>query len=123
MEIKTIRDKILLVDNIKSCAVMIVSKDGDITEYIITDPTKTITSLADLVEVAGLMSLRYGIVDFDKILGGLKMTTDEFRDQFIVSTRLNGSLLVVVVPNDGNANIVQVIQDVKNILAVELKIS
>lgn len=119
MEIKEIRDKMLQVGNVTSCAVMIINKEGDIIEYVITDPTKTIVSLADLVEIAGLMSLRYGIVGFDKILGGLRMTTDEFRDHTTVSTAIEQGILVTVVPNTVNLNAVT--QEIKNILSIELK--
>ena len=117
MEIKAVRDKMLQVGNVTSCAVMIINKEGDIIEYVITDPTKTIVSLADLVEIAGLMSLRYGIVGFDKILGGLRMTTDEFRDHTTVSTAIEQGILVTVVPNTVNLNAVT--QEIKNILSIE----
>jgi len=119
MEIKVIRDKVLEVGNVTSCAAMIIKKDGDIVEYVITDPTKTIVSLADLVDIAGLMALRYDIVGYDKILGGLKMTTDEFRDHLTISASIEGNILVVVIPN--NANLNKVTECIKDILSIELK--
>ena len=42
MEIKELRNKILETGNITSCAVMIIEKKGDILEYVVTDPTKTL---------------------------------------------------------------------------------
>jgi len=95
-------------------------KKGDIIEYVITDPTKTIVTLTDLVEIAKIISLRYGIVGYDKMSGGLQMTIDFFRDHVTVSTARQENILVTIVPNNVNMNIVQVIQDVKNILTVEL---
>ncbi len=120
MEIKELRDKILETANVTGCAVMIIEKKGDIMEYVITDPTKTIVTLTDLVEIAKIISLRYGIVGYDKMSGGLQMTIDFFRDHITVSTARQENILVTIVPNNVNMNIVQVIQDVKNILTVEL---
>ena len=120
MEIKELRDKILETANVTGCAVMIIEKKGDIMEYVITDPTKTIVTLTDLVEIAKIISLRYGIVGYDKMSGGLQMTMDFFRDHITVSTARQENILVTIVPNNVNMNIVQVIQDVKNILTVEL---
>lgn len=120
MEIKDLRDKILETSNVTSCAVMIIEKKGDIMEYVITDPTKTIVTLTDLVEIAKIISLRYGIVGYDKMSGGLEMTIDVFRDHITVSTVRQENILVTIVPNTVNMNIIRVIQDVKNILTVEL---
>ena len=120
MEIKELRNKILETGNITSCAVMIIEKKGDILEYVVTDPSKTLVALSDLVEISALISLRYGIVGYDKILRGLKMTIDVFKDHITVSTAIQENILVVVVPSAANMNMVQVIQDVKNILTVEL---
>lgn len=120
MEIKELRNKILETANVTSCAVMIIEKKGDILEYVITDPTKTIVTLTDLVEIAKIISLRYGIVGYDKMSGGLQMTMDIFRDHITISTARQENILVTIVPNIVNMNIVQVIQDVKNTLTVEL---
>lgn len=120
MEIKEIRDKILETGKVTSCAVMIVGKDGDIVEYVITDPTKTIVTLADLTEIASIIALRYGIVDYNKKLGGLQLTMDVFRDDMTVTTEVGEKLLVTVVPNTAKTDMVKVIQDVKNILILEL---
>lgn len=120
MEIKELRNKILETANVTSCAVMIIEKKGDILEYVITDSTKTIVTLTDLVEIAKIISLRYGIVGYDKMSGGLQMTMDIFRDHITISTARQENILVTIVPNTVNMNIVQVIQDVKNTLTVEL---
>ncbi|MGH2612937.1 MAG: hypothetical protein ACRDFB_07800, partial [Rhabdochlamydiaceae bacterium] len=120
MEIKDIRNKILDTGNVTSCAVMIVEKDGDIAEYVITDPTKTIVTLADLTEIASIIALRYGIVDYNKKLGGLQLTMDVFRDDITVTTGVGEKLLVTVVPNTVKIDMVKVIQDVKKILILEL---
>ncbi len=120
MEIKELRNKILETANVTSCAVMIIEKKGDILEYVITDSTKTIVTLTDLVEIAKIISLRYGIVGYDKMSGGLQMTMDIFRDHITISTARQENILVTIVPNIVNMNIVQVIQDVKNTLTVEL---
>ncbi len=120
MEIKELRNKILETGDVTSCAVMIIEKKGDIIEYVITDPTKTIVTLTDLTEIASIIALRYGIIGYDKMSGGLKMTMDIFRDHITVSTAIGENILVTIVPNIVNMNIIQVIQDVKNILTVEL---
>lgn len=120
MEIKDIRDKIMETGNVTSCAVMIIEKDGDIIEYVITDPTKTIVTLVDLTEIASIIALRYGIVDYNKKLGGLQMTMDVFRDEITVTTEVGEKLLVTAVPNTVKMDIAKVIQDVKNILILEL---
>lgn len=120
MEIKELRSKILETSNVTSCAIMLIEKKGDIIEYVITDPTKTIVTLADLVEIASIISLRYGIIGYNKMLGGLNMTIDVFRDLITVSTAREENFLVTIVPNTVNMNMVQVIQDVKNILTAEL---
>jgi hypothetical protein len=54
------------------------------------------------------------------MLGGLNMTIDVFRDLITVSTAREENFLVTVVPNTVNMNMIQVIQDVKNILTAEL---
>lgn len=120
MEIKDIKNKILETGLVTSCAVMIVETDGDIAEYAITDPTKTIVTLADLVEIASIISLRYGIVDYNKKLGGLKMTMDIFGDHITVTTQVGEKFFVAIVPNSVKMDIIKVVQDVKNILTVEL---
>ncbi len=120
MEIKELRNKILETGNVTSCAVMIIEKKGDIIEYVITDPTKTIVTLTDLTEISGIIALRYGIIGYDKISGGLKMTMDIFGDHITAYTAIGENILVAIVPNAINMNLVQVIQDVKNILTVEL---
>jgi hypothetical protein len=120
MEIKEIKDKILETGNVTSCAVMIVEKDGDIAEYVITDPTKTIVTLAELVEIASIISLRYGIVDYNKKLGGLQMTMDVFRNHLTITAEVGEKFLVTVVPNTVKMEIVNVIQDIKNILILKL---
>ena len=119
MEIKEIRDKVLEIGNVTSCAVMIVKKDGDITEYVVTDPDKTLVSLADLVEIASLISLRYDIVGYNKMLGGLKMTTDEFRDHLTISAMIEENLLVLVVPITVDLN--KITQELKTILSMKVK--
>ena len=119
MEIKEVRDKVLEVGNITSCAVMVIEKKGDILEYVITDPTKTIVSLSDLVELAGVMALRYDVVGYDKMLGGLIMTTDEFRDNLTISSMIKENILVVVIPNTADLN--KVTAEIKNIVAIKLK--
>jgi len=106
---------------VTSCAVMIIEKGGDITEYVITDPTKTIVSLTDLVEIAPIISMRYGLIGYDKMSGGLTMTIDVFRDHLTVSTAIRENILVTVVPNNINMDMIKVIQDVKNILTVEVE--
>lgn len=121
MEIKEIRDKILETEDVTSCAVMMINKEGEIIEYVITDPTKTIIDLSDLIYAAKLFSLRYGIVGFDKILGGLKMTVDTFSDLFTVSTAIEEDLLVAIIPHTPNMNTIKFIQDMKDILSLELK--
>jgi hypothetical protein len=93
-------------------------KKVDIIEYVITDPTKTIVTLTDLTEIAGIIALRYGIIGYDKISGGLKMTMDIFADHITVYTAIGENILVTIVPNAINMNLVQVIQDFKNILTV-----
>jgi hypothetical protein len=120
MEIKEIRNKILETGDVTSCAVMIIEKKGDIIEYVITDPTKTILTLTDLTEIAGIIALRYGIIGYDKISGGLKMTIDIFRNHITAYTGIGENILVTTMPNTVNMNLVQVIQDVKSILTVEL---
>ncbi|MGQ0376283.1 MAG: hypothetical protein ACT4OW_02105 [Nitrososphaerota archaeon] len=120
MEIKELRSKILETCNVTSCAIMLIEKKGDIIEYVITDPTKTIVTLADLVEIASIISMRYGIIGYDKLLGGLNMTIDVFRDLITISSVIEENFLVTIVPNTVNMNMIQVIQDVKNILAIEL---
>ncbi|MGQ0639003.1 MAG: hypothetical protein ACT4N1_06615 [Nitrososphaerota archaeon] len=119
MEIKELRDKILEAGSVTSCAVMVIEKNGDIIEYLVTDPTKTLVTLSDLVEIASLIALRYGIVGFDKLLGGLRLTIDEFRDHTTVSTSIEKGILVTVVPNTVNLN--NAVGEIKKILSIELK--
>jgi hypothetical protein len=119
VEIKELRDKVLETCNLASCAIMLIEKKGDIREYVITDPTKTIVTLSDLVEISSIIALRYGIIGYNKMLGGLDMTIDVFRDLITVTTEREESLLVAIVPNTTNMNMIQVIQNVKSILTLK----
>jgi hypothetical protein len=121
MEIKEVRNEILETCGVTSCAVMLAEKGRNIEEYAITDPTKTIISAADMVEISSIISLRYGIVDFDKKFGGLQMTINVFKDLMVIATVIGKKFLIIIVPNNVSMNIIQVIQNIKNNLIVEFQ--
>ncbi|MBI1829538.1 MAG: hypothetical protein HY222_05020 [Thaumarchaeota archaeon] len=79
-------------------AVVIIDKQGNILECITKDSFESETDLDDLKHISSLISLRFRIVDFDKILHGLEMTVDIFRDYFVLVTSLNDDILFVIVP-------------------------
>jgi hypothetical protein len=77
-------------------AVMIIDKEGKILESIVTNSFASIIDVRELNYIAKLISLRFHIVDFHKILDGLQMTVNIFKDILMLVTSFNDDILVVI---------------------------
>ncbi len=79
-------------------AIMIIDDQGKIIEYIETEEFKKEISFDELKYIASLVSLRFRIVEFHKILGGLEMTVNIFKDHTMMTTPLEDKISVVFMP-------------------------
>lgn len=79
-------------------AIMIIDQQGKIIEHLETDEFKKEISFDELKYIASLVSLRFRIVEFHKILGGLEMTVNIFKDRIMMTTSLEDKISVIFVP-------------------------
>jgi len=84
------------------CAI-IVDLQGNIIEHLASKSFfDEMISLDELKYVAKIVSLRFGIVDFDKILHGLEITLNDFSECIMLVTSLDRNILIVFVPRNAN---------------------
>lgn len=79
-------------------AIMIIDKQGKIIEHAETEEFKKEVSFDELTYIASLVSLRFRIAEFHKILGGLEMTVNIFKDHVMMTTQLEDKISVVFMP-------------------------
>lgn len=83
--------------------VMIIDLQGNIIEYLASKSFfDEMISFDELKYIAKLVSLRFGIVGFDKILRGLEITLNVFSDCIMAVTSLNENIIIVFVPRNAN---------------------
>lgn len=82
---------------------VIIDLQGNITEYLASKYFfNDMMSFDELKYVVKIVSLRFGIVDFDKILHGLEITINVFSECIMMATSLDRNILIVFVPRNAN---------------------
>jgi len=80
---------------------MVIDKDGKLIKKIISKSLESEFGSFELEYIAKLIGLRYRIVEFHKIMHGLKMTINIFKERFIFVTGLSdGTIIAVITKND-----------------------
>lgn len=83
--------------------VIIIDLQGNIIEYHTSKSFfDDMMSLDELKYIAKLISLRFGIVGFDKLYSGLEITINVFSEFIMTVTLLDGNILIVFVPRNAN---------------------
>lgn len=90
-----------LLDRIpETIAVMGIDKDGKLITKCVSKSFESEFDSSELEYISRLIGLRYKIANFHKILEGLKMTVNVFRDHCIFVTSLaDGSVIAIVTKN------------------------
>lgn len=82
---------------------VIIDLQGNITEYLASKYFfNDMISFDELKYVVKIVSLRFGIVGFDKILHGLEITINVFSECIMMATSLDRNILIVFVPRNAN---------------------
>lgn len=76
--------------------VMIIDNQGNLLEYVSNSSFEEQHPLSELRYIAKLISLRYKIADFHKILDGLQLTIDVFSDNIMIVTSVGEMFLSVI---------------------------
>jgi len=81
-------------------AIMIVDKEGNLTEYNVSKKFKREHHVQHLKRIAKKISLRFPMAGFYKELGGLKITVNLFKKQAVIVCRLlkSNCILIVICP-------------------------
>lgn len=91
----------MLEKNSQIIAVMVIDKDGKLIKKIISKSLESEFGPFELEYIAKLIGLRYRIVEFHKILNGLKMTINVFNERFIFVTGLaDGTIIAMITKNE-----------------------
>lgn len=94
---------------------IIIMKDGEIINNIKTTPIKDNIDDSEIKFIAELIKLRYHIVDFHKVLSGLEMTINIFREHCIFVTSLDETVVLIIITRDVNTeNTRQVISNIRS---------
>jgi len=79
------------------CATMIIDRDGYLMKHTVSKSFESEIDPHELEYIAKLIGLRYRVVDFHKIRGGLEMTINVFKDNCIIVTSRNGSSIIAII--------------------------
>ncbi len=91
----------LLKKSPQRIAVMVIDKDGKLIKKFIPKSLESEFGSFELEYIAKLIGLRYRIVEFHKIMHGLKMTINIFNERFIFVTGLaDGTIIAAITKND-----------------------
>ena len=77
-------------------SVLLIAEGGKLIKNINPNSSERFDK-TELEFIAKLIDLRYSIVGFDKILGGLRITVNVFRDYCIFVTRLNHNFTIAII--------------------------
>jgi hypothetical protein len=96
---------------------IVTDRKGDVLEMIVNGQMGKIIELSELTYIAKVISMRYDVADYHKILDGLQMDIGFFKNVFALSTMIdNDKLLMVIIPKTNNLfDLVHIAEDVKNI--------
>jgi len=78
-------------------AVLIIDGKGNLIEKVVSKSSESEFASSELEYIAKLIGLRYKIVDFPKILNGLEMTINIFRDRCVFVSQLSSTSFIAVI--------------------------
>ena len=90
---------------------------GEILEMVVNGQMRTIVQLSELSYIAKVISMRYDIADYNKILDGLQMDIGFFKKVYALSTMIEeDKLLIVIIPKTSNLlDLVNITEEIKDI--------
>ena len=96
---------------------IITDRKGEVLEMVVNGQMGKIVELSELTYIAKVISMRYDVAEYHKILDGLQMDIGFFKHVFALSTMIDeDKLLMVIVPKTTNPfDLVHIAEDVKNI--------
>jgi len=96
---------------------IVTDRKGEILEMVVNGAMKKIVDLSEITYIAMVISMRYDVADYDKILDGLQMDLGIFKNTFALSTMIDeDKLLIVIVPKTTDLfDLVHIAEDIKNI--------
>ena len=96
---------------------IVTDRKGDVLEMVVNGQMRKIVELSELTYIAKVISMRYDVADYNKILDGLQMDIGFFKNVFTLSTMIDeDKLLMVIVPKTTDLfDLVHIAEDVKNI--------
>jgi len=77
-------------------ATMIIDREGNLIKHTVSKSFESEIDPHELEYIAKLIGLRFRIADFNKILHGLEMTINVFKENCIITTSRNGSSIIAI---------------------------
>lgn len=78
-------------------AVLIIDDKGNLIEKIVSKSFEGEFASSELEYIAKMIGLRYKIVDFHKMMSGLEMTINIFRDRCVFVSQLSSTSFIAVI--------------------------
>jgi len=97
-------------------ALIIIDAQGNILEYRITPEFQKEHKMPWLEHIATIVSVRFKIAKFDKLMGGLEMTFNVFKENVMVVKPYGPSDILIIISNNEPS-----IEDKKQLVYVEKK--
>ncbi len=96
---------------------MVTDRRGEVLEMVVNGQMGKIIELSELTYIAKVISMRYDVADYHKILDGLQMDIGFFKHVFTLSTMIDeDKLLIVIIPKTTDLfDLVHITEDVKDI--------
>jgi hypothetical protein len=96
---------------------IVTDRIGEVLEMVVNGQMRKIVELSELTYIAKVISMRYDVADYHKILDGLQMDIGFFKHVFTLSTMIDeDKLLIVIIPKTTDLfDLVHITEDVKDI--------
>ncbi len=95
-------------------ATMIIDREGNLIKHTVSKSFESEIDPHELEYIANLIGLRFRIADFHKILNGLEMTINVFKENCIIVTSRNGSSIIAILTKSVDiGKIRQIISQIK----------
>ena len=78
-------------------AVLIIDDKGNLMEKVVSKSSEGEFASSELEYISKMIGLRYKIVDFHKMMSGLEMTINIFRDRCVFVSQLSGTSVIAVI--------------------------
>ena len=95
-------------------ATMIIDREGNLIKHTVSKSFESEIDPHELEYIAKLIGLRFRVADFHKILNGLKMTINVFKENCIIVTSRNYNSIIAIMTKNGDIEkIRQIISQIK----------